>query len=1060
MNIKKWLALWCCLLSTSLVFSQSELLWEIGHKDNTGNEFALASNNGYSAFIQKFGGENLNYSIGYSQPDKHWSYVLPGALDSWAGGGYWAGFYPRHFPGIYFNLSKGKSKSGYYLVVNFADANSKEGTVFMVDINGHQQEFPLKAGSGNGIKGDYRFAKAQSIKIPIAASLIKEGMNFIQLANVKGSWAIFDNLEFYAGQGQAIRKASSSLILSVAPADFETIKENKRIQPLLIDIHQIDHDQELKVWMDGILVASKLVETGHSILEIPMPAVNKDKFAELKVVSNKQLIYSGKIKRTKQRLQSPSDYVDLLMGTGNSRWMFKPGPSLPFSMVQIAPDNQDEVWKAGYEYTVDNIMGFSHFSDWTMSGLLLMPTSGPLLVNPGTEDHPDLGYRSRIDKRTESAKVGKYSVFMTDTKIKAEISATRHAAIQRYTFPKLDTARILIDLFTPSEYPQNLVNAVVTKLSNQKIEGHATYDNAFTGYSLQQQYTVYFVLEFDQPFENMGGWVNEGVAPVTSYISEWDRTHEFKTQPIISNNINHINGKGDAGVFLNFKTKAGAQIQVRSGVSLVDLAGARNNLNAELSTPFGWNFEKVVNNARNIWNEYLGRIDIETDDYLQKKKFYTNLYRAIGAKAIWSDVDGRYVDEKEEIKKLELSGDVIVSGEYWNTFWNNQQLFNLVAPEMSSKWARSAISLYKNSGWFNTDPAGIEHSGVMVAMHLASQIQSTWQSGIKDFDLDLAYKGLKKMLTTAPEKFAGGGTVGVENVIPYMKYGYVPPGMGAVSNTMEYAFDDWTLAQMALSLNKTDDHSYFLKRSESWKNLMDVESGFIRPKNKEGKWITPFDPFHTPGFVEGNAFNYTWFVPHDPQSLVTMMGKDRFVERLNTAMEKSAVANFNAAGDNFELFPVNHGNQPTMQVSYLFNWAKEPWLTQKWARAIQEQYYGTTPYDAYLGDEDLGQMSSWFVMSVLGLFQMDGGTTINPSYELGSPRYPKVTIKLNHQYNRGDEFIIEAKNASKSNKYIQSATLNGRPVQGFRILQSEILKGGKLVLTMGAEPNKQWGLTP
>ncbi|WP_316838505.1 GH92 family glycosyl hydrolase [Pedobacter gandavensis] len=1059
-DIKKWVVLLCFSLSTYSTFSQSKILWKIGNKDHTANEFALASNSRYTAFIQNFGGENLTYSIGYSQPEKHWSYVLPGALDSWAGGGYWAGYYPRHFPGIFFQLNKGKSISGYQLVLNFADVNSKAGTVLMVDINGHKQEYPLKPGSGNGIKGDYSSAKSQSIRIPVAASWIREGMNKIQLANVKGSWAVFDNLEFYADQSQTIAKASSSLIVSADPATFEIKEEGKRIQPLLIDIHQIDHDQELKIIIDGLLVRKKLVETGHSILEIPMSAVNKDKVSILKVVSNDQVIYSGKIKRAKQHLHRPSDDVDLLMGTGNSRWMFKPGPSLPFSMVQIAPDNQDEIWKAGYEYTVDNIMGFSHFSDWTMSGLLLMPTSGPLLVNPGTEEDPDSGYRSRIDKKTESAKVGKYSVFMTDTKIKAEISATRHAAIQRYTFPKLDTARILIDLFTPAEYPQNLVNTVVTKQTNQRIEGHATYYNAFTGYSLQQQYTLYFVLEFDKPFESMGGWVNEGVAPVTGYINGWNRKHEFNTKPVISHNITSITGKGDAGVFLNFKTKAGEQIQLRSGVSLVDMAGARNNLHTELSTPFGWNFEKVVENARNIWDEYLGRIEIETDDRLQKKKFYTNLYRAIGAKVIWTDVDGRYVDENEEIKKLEHPADVIVSGEYWNTFWNNQQLFNLVAPEMSSKWARSAISLYKNSGWFNTDPAGVEHTGVMVAMHLASQIQSAWQSGIRDFDLDLAYTGLKKMLTTAPEKYKGGGTVGVEDIIPYMKYGYIPAGMGEVSNTMEYAFDDWTLSQMALSLNRTDDYQYFLKRSESWKNLMDSETGFIRPKDKEGKWINPFDPFHTPGFVEGNAFNYTWFVPHDPGSLISMMGKDRFVERLNGAMEKSAVANFNAAGDNFELFPVNHGNQPTMQVSYLFNWAKAPWLTQKWARAIQEQYYGTTAYDAYLGDEDLGQMSSWFIMSALGLFQMDGGTAIKPAYELGSPRYPKATIKLNHQYNRGAEFIIEAKNASKNNKYIQSATLNGKPIQSFRIPQSTVLKGGRLVLTMAAEPNKQWGLNP
>lgn len=1037
-------------------FSQS-LLWSIGKRDQNGSEFALAPAKDYRSFIQKFGGENLNYSIGYSQVQKHWSYVLPGPLDSWAGGGYWAGFHPRHFPRIFFNLDQ-RSGNKYKLVINFADANNKEGTILMVDINGHRQEIKLEPGSGKAIDGDYSSAKAQRINLPVPSSWIKEGMNVVQMGNVKGSWAIFDNIEFYAELQQKIKKATNSLIASVTAANFELIKEKKRIQPLLVDVYQMDKDQNLKVMVDDVLVDERKVEMGHSILEVPMAAVSKKKVSFVKIISDDGLLYSGKINRAKQPQQVLSNYVDLLMGTGNSRWMFKPGPSLPFSMVQIAPDNQDEIWKSGYEYSIDNIMGFSHFSDWTMVGLLMMPTGGPLMVNPGTEGNPDAGYRSRIDKKTESAEIGKYSVFMTDTKIKAEISATRRASIQRYTFPEMDSARVLIDLFTPSEYPQNLVNAAVTKINKNKIEGSATYYNAFTGYSLQQSYTVYFVVEFDKDFNSMGGWVNEGVVPVTSYIGEWNRNHEFKTAPVITQNIEQLSGKGDAGVFLNFKTKEGEQIQVRSGVSLVDIEGARNNLNTELTRPFGWGFEKVVANARNIWNEYLGRIEIETDDHLQKKKFYTNLYRAIGAKAIWNDADGRFVDENEEISKLERSGDDIVSGEYWNTFWDNQQLFNLVAPDISSKWARSAIALYKNSGWFNTDPAGIEHSGVMVAMHVASQIQSTWQSGIQDFDLDVAYSGLKKMMTTPPQRYSGGGTVGVEHIVPYMKYGYIPEGMGEVSNTLEYSFDDWTLSQMALSLKKDEDYQYFLKRSESWKNLMDTTTGFIRPKDKEGKWVEPFDPYHTPGFVEGNAFNYTWFVPHKPLELVEMMGQERFVERLNTAMEKSAVGNFNATGDNFSMCPVNHGNQTTMQAAYMFNWGKAPWLTQKWARAIQEQYYGTTPYDAYPGDEDLGQMSSWFIMSALGLFQLDGGTTVNPYYELGSPRYPKAVIKLNNLYNRGAEFTIEAKNASKQNKYVQSAMLNGKVIKGFRILQSEVLKGGKLMLIMGAEPNKEWGL--
>lgn len=232
----------------------------------------------------------------------------------------------------------------------------------------------------------------------------------------------------------------------------------------------------------------------------------------------------------------------------------------------------------------------------------------------------------------------------------------------------------------------------------------------------------------------------------------------------------------------------------------------------------------------------------------------------------------------------------------------------------------------------------------------------------------------------------------------------------------------------------------------------------MRPKNDKNEWLEPFDPYHTPGFVEGNSFNYSWFVPHDPKGLVDAIDRERFVSRLDEAMEKSSEANFNAAGDNFSTCPVNHGNQTSMEVAYLFNWAGAPWLTQKWTRAIQEQYYKTTPYDAYPGDEDLGQMSSWFIMSALGLFQLDGGCAPEPMYELASPRYPKATLRLDSKYGRGQMFTIEARNASKENKYIQQVTLNGKPVHGFLIPQKEVLKGGNMVITMGDTPNKEWGV--
>lgn len=1052
--MKKYFLLLCLILCIPMSKAEMKVLFEIGKKDNSAAEFALYPDK-YENFLANFGGEK-SYYVGYSTADKHWCYAFPGPLDGWGGGGYWAGYHPRHFPMIYFNIERIKKQEESLFTIFLTGASSKQPIKMRIEINGHRIEREIKGENGKELLDSKEQGKPQELKIQFPTSWLNVGMNKIQLGTIKGNWIVFDCLRLETTSTARLGKATSTLIRSVKTAPFEyQDKDEKRMLPVLVDMIQQDEPRELTFQVQGTSPVIRTIEVGESIQEIYIPAAKGKKTERLHftIKSGKELLYKGEITRSKQPLHSYCDDVNLLMGTGNSRWMFKPGPSLPLSMVQIAPDNQDETWKAGYEYTIENIMGFNHFSDWTMTGFLMQPTCGKLQVNPGREDYPDEGYRSRIDKTTEKAEIGKYAVFMTDTRIKAEITATKRAALQRYTFPERNDARILIDMFTPNEYPHNLVNAHITKVNDTEIEGSATYYNAFTGYSLQQAYTVYFVLQFSKPFDSMGGWVNNDVKPVTGYIGAWNRNHEFDTQPEISDDISFIEGKGDVGVYLNYQTKENEEILVRSGVSLVDMDGARNNLQQELTVPFGWNFEMVVDNARKIWDEYLGRIEIETDDYLQKKKFYTNLYRALAAKAIWSDADGRFVDEDENIRQLESAEDCIVSGEYWNTFWNNQQLFNLIAPEISEKWARSAICLYRNSGWFNTDPAGIEHTGVMVAMHPISQILGAWQSGIRSFDLETAYEGLKKMMITPPQKYKGGGTVGVENLEPYMKYNYIPAGKGQVSNTLEYAYDDWCLGQMAKILGKEDDYRFFDKRSENWRNLFDTETGFMRPKDVNGNWISPFDPYHTPGFTEGNAFNYTWFVPHNPEALVSLMGKERFVDRLNKAMEQSAYANFNASGDNFAKFPINHGNETSMEVAYLFNWAGAPHLTQKWIRAIQEQYYGTTPYDAYPGDEDLGQMSSWFIMSTLGLFQMDGGCSVNPTYELGTPRYPKITIHFNNKFGRGNTFVIEAKNASKTHKYIQAAKLNGKELKSFRIPQSEVLKGGKLEIIMEEEYN-------
>jgi predicted alpha-1,2-mannosidase len=318
---------------------------------------------------------------------------------------------------------------------------------------------------------------------------------------------------------------------------------------------------------------------------------------------------------------------------------------------------------------------------------------------------------------------------------------------------------------------------------------------------------------------------------------------------------------------------------------------------------------------------------------------------------------------------------------------------------------------------------------------------------------------MRRAQTTPPVyPHPGGGRVGNESLVPYLKYGFVPLKTGIyqsyVSNTLEYAFDDWCLAQMAKELGKEKDYSLFMERSKNWRNIFDAETGFMRPRKANGKWYKPFNPYKTPGFVEGNAWQFSWFVPHDMESLVEAIGKERFISRLDSAMKLSEKVSFNALGDNFSKYPVNHGNQPNMQSCYLFNYAGAPWLTQKWARAIQEKYYGTGPRNAYPGDEDQGQMSAWYVMSTIGLFQMDGGASIEPYYELGSPRFEKITIHLSEKYYGGNTFVIEAKNASRKNKYIRSATLNGKKLNSWKTPQKVLVSGGKLVLEMGDRPEK------
>ena len=766
------------------------------------------------------------------------------------------------------------------------------------------------------------------------------------------------------------------------------------------------------------------------------------------------------------------DYVDPMIGTVDSRWMLYPGVSMPFGMVKLSPDNQEHKWKAGYDPRIENIAGFSHIHSWVMGGLLMMPTTGELKLTPGTEKEPDKGYRSRFNQANEIASPGYYSVFLDDYKIQCELTSTTRTGFQRYTFPESNSARIIIDLLTPTEYNYMVDWAEITKVSDKEIQGFSKQKTFDHFSSLNNEYTIYFVVKFSKAYDSFNGWI--------SPKENMDFNEMIKTGGVIKDTY-EVHGRGDMGVYLDFKTKTDEQILMQTGISLVSIEQARLNLETETKA-FGWNFDRAHETGRDTWNQLLKIIEVEGGTEKDKIKFYTNLYRSYSARTIWSDVNGKYTDMCEQIATAkDPESPVYGCDAFWNTFWNLNQLWALETPEIANSWVKSLLEIYDRGGWLPKGPTGIEYSSIMVASHEVALINSVYQKGIRNYDIEKAYEAIKHVQMNQGKAHPCGGLVGNRQLQIYMELGYVPHGPGTsknyfgtlkegpVSNTLEYAFDDWNVAQMARALGNTKDYQYFTKRANNFKNVFDIKEGYVRPKLANGEWVQAesafgdqkrSDSWKGTGFIEGNAWQYTWFVPHDVNALVKMMGKEEFNERLNKGFEMSAKTNFNASGDLFVLYPINHGNQPNMQAAYLFNFSGKPWLTQKWSREIMDNYYGSNPEDGWPGDEDQGQMGAWFVMSAMGLFEMDGGGSTTPVYEISSPLFEKITIHLDTNYYSGETFIIEAPGSSSKNRYIQKATLNGEKLTKPWFLHEELVKGGKLTLKMGPKPNKKWGSKP
>lgn len=745
--------------------------------------------------------------------------------------------------------------------------------------------------------------------------------------------------------------------------------------------------------------------------------------------------------------EPPADFVDPMIGTHDSRWNMFPGPTRPFGMVKLSPDNQELGWKAGYEYTIENISGFSHVHSWTMAGLRTMPTTGVLKIQEGTEKDPDRGYRSKFSHKNEKAEVGYYAVMLDDYNVKAELTTTTRTGFQRYTFPESKEARVLIDLLIPSEYGYEIFYTEITKVSDYEIQG-VSYQQSQRKAQFND-YTLNFVMRFNKPFKSFNGWVKEDIIRNTTSISSGF-------------------GHKDVGAFVEFDTQEGEQIMVQTGISLVSIPQARLNLETELDA-FNWDFEAVKNDSKKQWNALLGKITIEDSRAALKTKFYTNMYRAYAGRSTWSDVNGKYMDMNEKVQQLkDISKPLYTSDGFWGSFWNLNQLWSLATPDIANNWVNSMLEIYDKGGWLPKGATGIEYSGIMVASDQIALITNAYHKGIKNYDIEKAYEAVVKLQKEPGRYHESGGYVGNRNLKTYIEKGYVPDEEGPVSNTLAYAYNDYTVGQFSKSLGKEKDYKEFTKRAYNYRHVFDKTIGFTRRKLANGSWVPNFKPFGDvawlgSGFVEGNAWQYTYFVPHDVNGLIEIMGKDVFNDRLEKGFETSATHNFNSEHlgsnslDGMGVLPVNHGNQPNMQASYLFNYSGKPWLTQKWVNEIRNKFYGNDAIKGWKGDEDQGQMGAWYVMSALGLFQMDGGTSVNPIYEICSPQFKKLTLTLDPKYYPGGTFVIEAKNISSENIYIQSAKLNGKPLNKPWFYHNDLINGGSLILKMGPKPNKKWG---
>lgn len=732
-----------------------------------------------------------------------------------------------------------------------------------------------------------------------------------------------------------------------------------------------------------------------------------------------------------------TEYVNTMVGTDGHGHTF-PGAALPGGLVQLSPDTGIEGWDwcSGYHYSDSSIMGFSHLhrsgmgaGDW--GDILLMPLTGDLKIKAGDKANPDEGYRSGFSHDDEISSPGYYSVLLKDYDIKAELTVTPRTGFHKYTFPESDNSHIIIDMH--HGISDSCLDAMIEIVNDNEITGYRE-SKGFVKYQ-----KVYFCARFSKPFNSSGTWKGKNISPGSK--QETGR---------------HI------GAFINYQTSKQETIRVKVGISYTGIGQARLNMETEIPH---WNFTQIKKQASGIWNDALGKIEVypdaNEDKAMQKlNTFYTAMYHSLLFPAAFSDVDGKYTGMDNNIHTEE---DFTYSSDFslWDTYRTEMPLLALIEPERNNNAINTMIAQYEQGGWLPTPQQfGNCYTNDMIGDHPSPAIIDAYMKDIRNFDAEKAYESVKKNATEIPpSEHRSKGRVGLQY---YLEYGYIPFDLErqSVSRTLEYAYNDWCVAQFAKALGKDDDYELFSKRALYYKNVLDPLSRFARPKKSDGSWLEPFDPrFIGHGaqrhYTEANAWQYTWFVPHDIGGLIRFLGgKEKFIEKLDSLFTVSSDIPESVPDVTGLIGQYAHGNEPSHHITYLYNYAGAPWKTQKIVREVMDNFYDDGPA-GLCGNEDMGQMSAWYIMSAMGFYPVAPGENI---YAIGSPLFSKIIIHPDTKYNNIKEFTIEARDNSPENRYIQSATINGVPLNKPWFNHAEIKNGGIMVLQMGPEPNQKWGV--